>query len=234
MGSSGQGSSRLGLPPPSGPVEGWETLVLRPSVPQASRGLECVDWEQVVVGGCGEVELFTGSMVVAWAAEPQRPLKVQQLPHEVEVGRDVRLFPFNEVIGIVEGQVHLLHQVGYSNCHGTADACQAVHQDTTLLGAGFIDEADGLREELREVLTPVVRDGDLLVGELATMLKGIGQVGCDIEDIFDAVLAKYIQVGRVLGTAEVEVGQDLDREGWLAGRHGAAIRLSGTAGQLPV
>lgn len=68
------------------------------------------------------------------------------------------------------------------------------------------NEADGLGEELREVLAPVVRDGDLLVGELTTVLKGIGQVGCDIEDIFDAVLAKYIQVGRVLGTAEVEVG----------------------------
>lgn len=104
-------------------MEGWETLVLRLLVHQASRGLECVDWEQVVVGGRGEVELLTGCVVVAWAAEPQRPLKVQQLSHEVEVGRDVRLFPLNEVIGIVEGQVHLLHQVGYSNCHRAADAC---------------------------------------------------------------------------------------------------------------
>lgn len=91
--------------------------MLRPSAHQASRGLECVDREQVMVGGCGEVELFTGCVVVARAAEPQRPLKVQQLPHEVEVGRDVRLFPLNKVVGIVEGQVHLLHQVGYSNCH---------------------------------------------------------------------------------------------------------------------
>ena len=115
VGSSGQRGSRLG--PPPGPVEGWETLVLRPSVPQASRGLERVDREQVMVGGRGEVELLTGCVVVAWAAEPQRPLKVQQLPHEVEVGRDVRLFPLDEVIGVVEGQVHLLHQVGYSNCH---------------------------------------------------------------------------------------------------------------------
>lgn len=96
------------------------------------------------------------------------------------------------------------------------------------------NEADGLGEELREVLAPVVRDGDLLVGELATVLKGVGQVGCDIEDIFDAVLAKYIQVSRVLGTAEVEVGQDLDWKGRLAGWHRAAIRLSGTAGQLSV
>lgn len=122
VGSSGQGSSRR-RPPSSGPVEGWETLVLRPLVHQASRGLECVDREQVVVGGCGEVELLTGCVVVARAAEPQRPLKVQQLPHEVEVGRDVRLFPLNEVIGIVEGQIHLLHQVGYSNRHRAADAC---------------------------------------------------------------------------------------------------------------
>lgn len=96
------------------------------------------------------------------------------------------------------------------------------------------NEADGLGEELREVLAPVVRDGDLLVGELTTVLKGVGQVGCDVEDVFDAVFAKYIQVGRVLGTAEVEVGQDLDWKGRLAGWYRAAIRLSGTAGQLSV
>lgn len=34
----------------------------------ASRGLECVEWEQVAVGGSGEVELFSGRVVVTWAA----------------------------------------------------------------------------------------------------------------------------------------------------------------------
>lgn len=89
--------------------------------------------------------------------------------------------------------------------------------------AALTDEADGLGEELGEVLAPVVRDGDLLVGELAPVLKSIGQVGRDIEDILDAVLAEHIQIGGVLGAAEVEVGQDLDGEGRLAGWHRAAI-----------
>lgn len=57
-----------------------------PLVPLASRGLQGVEWEQVVVGGRGEVELLAGGVVVARAAQPQRPLKVQQLPHKVEIG----------------------------------------------------------------------------------------------------------------------------------------------------
>ena len=72
-------------------------------------------------------------------------------------------------------------------------------------------------------LLQIPGDGGLLVGELAPVLEGIGQVGRDIEDILDAVLAEHIQVGGVLGAAEVEVGQDLDGEGRLAGWHRAAV-----------
>ena len=84
-------------------------------------------------------------------------------------------------------------------------------------------ERNGLREKLGQVLAPVIRDGDLLVFELSPVLKSIGQVGRDVEDILDAVLAEHIQIGGVLGAAEVEVGQDLDGEGRLAGWHRAAI-----------
>lgn len=76
-----------GLGPPGGPCggPGWGGLARRP-MPPASRGLERVEWEQVVVGRCGEVELLAGGVVVTRAAQPQRPLEVQQLPHKVEVG----------------------------------------------------------------------------------------------------------------------------------------------------
>lgn len=39
-----------------------------PTCAPASRGLKGVEWEQVVVGRRGEVELLAGGVVVAWAA----------------------------------------------------------------------------------------------------------------------------------------------------------------------
>lgn len=56
-----------------------------------SRGLEWVELEDVVIGGCAEVERLRRcrSSVVTRALQSQRTLKVQQLAHEVEVGRDV-------------------------------------------------------------------------------------------------------------------------------------------------
>lgn len=93
------------------------------------------------------------------------------------------------------------------------------------------NEADGLGEELRQVLAPVVRDGDLLVLELAGVLEEVGQVGRDVEDVLDAVLLQHVQVGGVLGAAQVEVGQDLHGEGGLrVGQRAAVDRLGGAAG----
>jgi len=83
LGSSAQRRQAWALP--AGPVGAREGLAHRP-VPPASRGLERVEWEQVVVGRCGEIELLAGGVVVTRAAQPQRPLEVQQLPHKVEVG----------------------------------------------------------------------------------------------------------------------------------------------------
>lgn len=104
----------------------------------SSCGLQSVQLEQVVVGGSGEVELFTGRAVVTRAVESQSPLKVQELAHEVKVWGNIGFFPFHKVIGIVQGQVEFLHQVGNSDCYRSADASEAVNKDPTLLGTGLI------------------------------------------------------------------------------------------------
>ena len=95
------------------------------------------------------------------------------------------------------------------------------------------NEADGLGEELREILAPVVRDGDLLVLELPRVLEEVGQVGSHVEDVLDAVLLQHVQVGGVLGAAQVEVRQDLHREGGLRVGQRAAVRVRGAA-RVPV
>lgn len=88
----------------------------------------------------GEEELLrvAGRPVVAGALQPQRPLKVQQLAHEIEIGRNVGLFPLDEVVGVVQGEVEPLHQVGHGDRHRAADARQAVDQDSTLLRPSLI------------------------------------------------------------------------------------------------
>lgn len=94
----------------------------------------------ILVGGRGEVELLCGDTIVTGAAESQGPFKVKQLAHEVEVGRDVGLLHFDNVISIVHGQVELLHKVSHCHRDGAADARQAMHQDTTVFASGFICE----------------------------------------------------------------------------------------------
>jgi hypothetical protein len=54
----------------------------------------------------------------------------------------------------------------------------------------------------------------LLVVKVAILLKEVRKVGGDIEDIANAQLGQALQIGGIPGTAQVEVGQDLDREGW--------------------
>lgn len=71
-----------------------------------------------MIGWCGEEELLlVGGTVITGTVQPQRPLKVQELTHEVEVGRNVGLLPLDKVISVVEGEVESLHQVG----HGDGD-----------------------------------------------------------------------------------------------------------------
>ena len=72
---------------------------------------------------------------------------------------------------------------------------------------------------------------------MALVFKHVGQVGCDVQNILDVVLAQHIQIGGVFGTAQVKVGEDLDREGGLVSRDGALLRFRCAAGfavRLPV
>lgn len=112
----------------------------RGQVGRLSRRLQGVHLVDVLVGGSGEVELLCWNVVVTGAAEPQCPFKVKQLAHEVEVRGDVGFLHLDDVISIVHGQVELLHEVSNSHGDGAADACQAMHQDTTVFASGFICE----------------------------------------------------------------------------------------------
>lgn len=92
-----------------------------------------------MIGWRGEKKLLVcGGAVVAGSVAPQRPLKVQQLTHEVEVGRNVGLLPLDKVVGVVQGEVESLHQVGHRDRDGATDAGQAVDKDATALGTSLV------------------------------------------------------------------------------------------------
>lgn len=101
--------------------------------------------------------------------------------------------------------------------------------ETTAQHSPLTYERNGLREKLREVLAPVIGDGNLFVLEVPFVFKHVGQVGRHVQDVLDIVLAEHIQVGGVFGTAQVKVGQDLDRERWLVVGERTALRLCGAA-----
>lgn len=97
-----------------------------------------------MIGRRGEEQLLlVGGPVVARALQAQCPLKVQELAHEVEVWGNVGLLPLDKVIGVVEGEVESLHQVGHGDRDGAADAGQAVDQDAALLRSGLVCGAEG-------------------------------------------------------------------------------------------
>lgn len=104
----------------------------------SSRGLQGIHLEDVLVGRGGEVQLLVGHSIVTGAAQPQSPLKVQQLTHEVEVGRNVGLLHLDDIVGVVHGQVELLHEVGHRHRDRAADPRQAMHQDAAVLPPCFI------------------------------------------------------------------------------------------------
>ena len=87
-----------------------------------SRGLQRVHLVHILVGGGGEIELLCGDAVVTGAAQSQRPLEVQQLAHEVEVGGDVGFLHLHNVISIVHRQIELLHKVSHSHSDRATDA----------------------------------------------------------------------------------------------------------------
>ena len=63
----------------------------------------------------------------------QSLLEIQQLTHEGEVGRDVGLALFDEVVGLVETHGLLGHEVGHGDGNGATDPRQAVHQHALLV-----------------------------------------------------------------------------------------------------
>lgn len=70
-----------------------------------------------MIGWCGEEELLlAGGTVITRTVQAQRPLKVQELTHEIEVWGNVGLLPLDKVISVVEREVKSLHQVSHSDC----------------------------------------------------------------------------------------------------------------------
>lgn len=76
----------------------------------------------------------------------------------------------------------------------------------------------------------MIRDGDLLVFKLSSVLEEIRQIRGDVQDVFDAESLQHVQVGGVLGTAQVKEGQDLHGERRLAVGQRAAVRVRCTIG----
>lgn len=52
----------------------------------------------------------------------------------------------------------------------------------------------------------MVRYWNLFVPKVTVMLKHVGEVGRDVEDVLDVVLPQHGQVGGIFGTAQVKVG----------------------------
>lgn len=73
----------------------------------------------------------------------------------------------------------------------------------------------------------MIRDGDLLVLEFPGVLEKVGEVGRHVQDVFDPVLLQNVQVGRVLGAAQVEVREDLDGERGQGVGEGTAVGVGG-------
>lgn len=87
-----------------------------------------------MIGWRGEKELLLiGRAVVTGTVQTQRPLKVQELAHKVEVGGNVGLFPLDKVVRIIERKIQSLHQIGHGDRDRAADAGQTVDQNSTLL-----------------------------------------------------------------------------------------------------
>ena len=70
---------------------------------------------------------FRRVQVARAALRVQLPFEIQQLAHEVEVGRDVGLLAAHKVVRVVQAHRHLVHQVGHRDCHRARDPCQTVH-----------------------------------------------------------------------------------------------------------
>lgn len=76
----------------------------------------------------------TGAVVV----QAQIPLEGVQLPHEVEVGRDVGLAAAHELEGVAQTQPVPLHEVRERHGDGARHARHAVHQHAAARRHGLL------------------------------------------------------------------------------------------------
>ena len=89
-------------------------------------------------GGCLLFAATAAAAAGAGQTLTERRFEVHQLAHEVEVGGDVRLAAAQELVGVVEGQGQLGHQVGDRDGDRSTDAGQAVDEDAVLSIATFV------------------------------------------------------------------------------------------------
>ena len=145
-------------------------------------------------------------------ARPQRTLVLQQLSHEREVGRDVRLDALDVLVGAVQRVVEELHEVSEDNGHRARHAGVAVNQDSLAGETSSLDEAERLGEVLDHVDVVRVFHGYLLVVQPCRE-EVVRDTGSDVEDISDAACFETREACGDLSTAEVEMGKDLVRGG---------------------
>lgn len=91
------------------------------------------------------------------------------------------------------------------------------------------NKADGFWEKLREILAPVIGDGNLLVLKFPSILEHVGKIRGHVQDVLDAKLLQDIQVRGVLCTAKIQMRQDLHGERGLGVGQRAAVRVGSAA-----
>lgn len=113
----------------------------------------------------------TGAVLV----QTQVPLERVQLPHEVEVGRDVCLARAHQLEGVAQTQAVALHEVGERDGDTARHARHAVHQHAAARRHRLLNKSYGLWKVYGEVLTPMVRDGYFQIVDTAALrFKSVG------------------------------------------------------------
>ena len=135
-------------------------------------------------------------------------LELEQLAHEVEVGRDDGAPQLDELVRLARAHGEVLDEVGDGDGGGARDPRLAVDQDRALAVPRHVDEGECLLEILFDVLRSVVRRVQLLVGD-----GGRGGVarrhGGHVQHVVDAEALERGGVRGVRHVAEEEEGGDL-------------------------
>ena len=113
-------------------------------------------------------------------------------------------------IGVRWGRLSL-NQLFFLNCTMHLNLCCYIGY-VVLNKQILTNKSNGFWKEHGKILRPVVADWNLHVFEVSISLKGVWHIGCDIEYILDAIFIKTLMVRWVLGTAQKEVGKNLNWE----------------------